>query len=159
MSLYRCHTIMNCTRTCPKGLNPGLAIARVSIFFFSFLLPASCRLTRLFDRVADWFTCAWIDQKGDGTCINRVTPSKRVFVSGVREIGGGTQHVYFFFFRNALLSAKNKRKNDDSRNTVVDAPVHDGWGDEFSFIIPLFPPFPPQRASSVRRSLALLHCK
>lgn len=20
---YRCHTIMNCTRTCPKGLNPG----------------------------------------------------------------------------------------------------------------------------------------
>lgn len=27
MSLYRCHTILNCTRTCPKGLNPGLAIA------------------------------------------------------------------------------------------------------------------------------------
>src|SRR3712207_9571899 len=23
MSLYRCHTILNCTRTCPKGLNPG----------------------------------------------------------------------------------------------------------------------------------------
>ena len=21
--LYRCHTILNCTRTCPKGLNPG----------------------------------------------------------------------------------------------------------------------------------------
>ena len=29
MSLYRCHTIMNCSKTCPKGLNPGLAIARV----------------------------------------------------------------------------------------------------------------------------------
>ncbi|KAL0632499.1 succinate dehydrogenase complex, subunit B [Maublancomyces gigas] len=29
MSLYRCHTIMNCSRTCPKGLNPGLAIARI----------------------------------------------------------------------------------------------------------------------------------
>jgi len=25
--LYRCHTIMNCTRTCPKGLNPAQAIA------------------------------------------------------------------------------------------------------------------------------------
>ena len=25
--LYRCHTIMNCTRTCPKGLNPAAAIA------------------------------------------------------------------------------------------------------------------------------------
>lgn len=25
--LYRCHTIMNCTNTCPKGLNPGKAIA------------------------------------------------------------------------------------------------------------------------------------
>ena len=24
-SVYRCHTIMNCTRTCPKGLNPGKA--------------------------------------------------------------------------------------------------------------------------------------
>lgn len=29
MSLYRCHTIMNCTNTCPKGLNPGLAIAKM----------------------------------------------------------------------------------------------------------------------------------
>ncbi|XP_055378302.1 succinate dehydrogenase [ubiquinone] iron-sulfur subunit, mitochondrial [Condylostylus longicornis] len=28
-SVYRCHTIMNCTRTCPKGLNPGLAIAKL----------------------------------------------------------------------------------------------------------------------------------
>ncbi|KAI9597215.1 mitochondrial succinate dehydrogenase iron-sulfur subunit [Syncephalis fuscata] len=28
-SVYRCHTIMNCTRTCPKGLNPGLAIAKI----------------------------------------------------------------------------------------------------------------------------------
>lgn len=27
--LYRCHTIMNCTRTCPKNLNPGLAIAKI----------------------------------------------------------------------------------------------------------------------------------
>ena len=25
--LYRCHTIMNCTNTCPKSLNPALAIA------------------------------------------------------------------------------------------------------------------------------------
>jgi len=25
--LYRCHTIMNCTRTCPKGLNPAKAIS------------------------------------------------------------------------------------------------------------------------------------
>jgi succinate dehydrogenase / fumarate reductase iron-sulfur subunit len=25
--LYRCHTIMNCTRVCPKGLNPSKAIA------------------------------------------------------------------------------------------------------------------------------------
>ncbi|KAJ3269803.1 succinate dehydrogenase complex, subunit B [Terramyces sp. JEL0728] len=28
-SVYRCHTIMNCARTCPKGLNPGLAIAEI----------------------------------------------------------------------------------------------------------------------------------
>ncbi len=24
MKLYRCHTIMNCTNVCPKGLNPGM---------------------------------------------------------------------------------------------------------------------------------------
>ena len=29
--LYRCHTIMNCTSTCPKGLNPGKAIAEIKI--------------------------------------------------------------------------------------------------------------------------------
>ncbi|KAK2586768.1 hypothetical protein KPH14_011796 [Odynerus spinipes] len=28
-SVYSCHTIMNCTRTCPKGLNPGKAIAEI----------------------------------------------------------------------------------------------------------------------------------
>jgi len=29
MSLYRCHTIFNCARTCPKGLNPAAAIAKI----------------------------------------------------------------------------------------------------------------------------------
>lgn len=29
MSLYRCHTIMNCAKTCPKHLNPGRAIAHI----------------------------------------------------------------------------------------------------------------------------------
>ncbi|RZC33808.1 succinate dehydrogenase [ubiquinone] iron-sulfur subunit, mitochondrial, partial [Asbolus verrucosus] len=28
-SVYRCHTILNCTKTCPKGLNPGRAIAEI----------------------------------------------------------------------------------------------------------------------------------
>jgi succinate dehydrogenase / fumarate reductase iron-sulfur subunit len=27
--LYRCHTIMNCTQTCPKGLNPAKAISEI----------------------------------------------------------------------------------------------------------------------------------
>ncbi len=27
--LYRCHTIMNCSNTCPKGLNPGQAIGKI----------------------------------------------------------------------------------------------------------------------------------
>jgi len=29
--LFRCHTIMNCTNTCPKGLNPGKAIGDIKI--------------------------------------------------------------------------------------------------------------------------------
>ena len=27
--LYRCHTIMNCSKTCPKHLNPGKAIGEI----------------------------------------------------------------------------------------------------------------------------------
>lgn len=27
--LYRCHSIMNCSKVCPKGLNPGRAIAHI----------------------------------------------------------------------------------------------------------------------------------
>jgi succinate dehydrogenase / fumarate reductase iron-sulfur subunit len=27
--VFRCHTIMNCTSTCPKHLNPGKAIAEI----------------------------------------------------------------------------------------------------------------------------------
>jgi succinate dehydrogenase/fumarate reductase-like Fe-S protein len=29
LRLYRCHTIMNCISTCPKGRNPGLAIGGI----------------------------------------------------------------------------------------------------------------------------------
>lgn len=41
--LYRCHTIMNCTKTCPKGLNPGKAIGNIKkkvllIFFYLLIL-------------------------------------------------------------------------------------------------------------------------
>ena len=32
--LYRCHTILNCTRTCPKGLNPGKSIANIKRMLF-----------------------------------------------------------------------------------------------------------------------------
>ena len=28
-SVYKCHTIMNCTKACPKHLNPAWAIAEV----------------------------------------------------------------------------------------------------------------------------------
>jgi len=27
--VYRCHTIMNCTKSCPKNLNPGKAVAEI----------------------------------------------------------------------------------------------------------------------------------
>uniref|UniRef100_A0ABM0M509 Succinate dehydrogenase [ubiquinone] iron-sulfur subunit, mitochondrial n=1 Tax=Saccoglossus kowalevskii TaxID=10224 RepID=A0ABM0M509_SACKO len=35
-SIYRCHTIMNCTKTCPKSLNPGRAIAEVKKLMAAF---------------------------------------------------------------------------------------------------------------------------
>ena len=31
LNLYRCHTIMNCNKVCPKGLNPAKAIAGLKI--------------------------------------------------------------------------------------------------------------------------------
>tara|TARA_B100000123_G_scaffold268760_1_gene243861 strand:- start:900 stop:1628 length:729 start_codon:yes stop_codon:yes gene_type:complete len=36
-SLYRCHTIMNCTKTCPKGLNPGEAIGELKYEVANFI--------------------------------------------------------------------------------------------------------------------------
>lgn len=32
--VYRCHTIMNCTKTCPKGLNPAKAIGDIKLKLF-----------------------------------------------------------------------------------------------------------------------------
>ncbi len=34
-SLYRCHTILNCTAACPKSLNPALAIAETKKMLLS----------------------------------------------------------------------------------------------------------------------------
>ncbi|EFA84800.1 succinate dehydrogenase [Heterostelium album PN500] len=31
LKIYKCHTILNCTRVCPKGLNPALAIAKMKL--------------------------------------------------------------------------------------------------------------------------------
>ena len=31
LKLYRCHTIMNCVKVCPKGLNPAKAIAQLKL--------------------------------------------------------------------------------------------------------------------------------
>ncbi|RMF18339.1 MAG: succinate dehydrogenase iron-sulfur subunit [Alphaproteobacteria bacterium] len=33
--LYRCHTIMNCTQVCPKGLNPARAITEIKEMLFA----------------------------------------------------------------------------------------------------------------------------
>ncbi len=33
--LYRCHTIMNCTQVCPKGLNPARAITEIKELLFA----------------------------------------------------------------------------------------------------------------------------
>lgn len=37
-SVYRCHTIMNCTKTCPKHLNPGKAVASIKYLHRTFFL-------------------------------------------------------------------------------------------------------------------------
>nr|WBB44922.1 DHSB protein [Chrysogorgia stellata] len=38
-SVYPCHTIMNCTMTCPKGLNPGEAVAGIKKMLATYKKP------------------------------------------------------------------------------------------------------------------------
>lgn len=56
--LYRCHTIMNCSKTCPKNLNPGLAIAKIkeeilSLWWRSAPPPAAAALRRSNNNTAE----------------------------------------------------------------------------------------------------------
>jgi len=39
MKLFRCHTIMNCTNTCPKGLNPAKAIGELKKLILTHSAP------------------------------------------------------------------------------------------------------------------------
>ncbi|KAL4658527.1 succinate dehydrogenase ubiquinone iron-sulfur subunit, mitochondrial-like isoform X1 [Arapaima gigas] len=40
-SLYCCHTIMNCTKTCLKGLNPGKAIVEIKKMMAAYMWKQS----------------------------------------------------------------------------------------------------------------------
>jgi len=40
-SVYKCHTIMNCTKTCPKGLNPGKAIGEIKKMMMNYNIEKS----------------------------------------------------------------------------------------------------------------------
>ncbi|XP_061394770.1 succinate dehydrogenase [ubiquinone] iron-sulfur subunit-like [Musca vetustissima] len=42
--IYRCHTIMNCTNTCPKGLNPAKAIAKLKQLLAGYSKKANPKL-------------------------------------------------------------------------------------------------------------------
>nr|WDA66130.1 succinate:cytochrome c oxidoreductase subunit 2 [Phymatolithon calcareum] len=42
MRLFRCHTIMNCSKTCPKSLNPGKAISLIKL-----LIPKNSMKSKL----------------------------------------------------------------------------------------------------------------
>ncbi|CAB3998234.1 Succinate dehydrogenase [ubiquinone] iron-sulfur subunit, mitochondrial [Paramuricea clavata] len=43
-SVYPCHTIMNCTMTCPKGLNPGDAVGKIKTMMASYERPAEAKI-------------------------------------------------------------------------------------------------------------------
>merc|ERR1712146_66926 len=40
-SIFRCHTIMNCTKSCPKNLNPAWAIAEVKALLAKHQTPGA----------------------------------------------------------------------------------------------------------------------
>jgi succinate dehydrogenase/fumarate reductase-like Fe-S protein len=37
--MFKCHTIMNCTKTCPKGLNPGAAVGEMKRIMYGKTSP------------------------------------------------------------------------------------------------------------------------
>lgn len=63
--LYRCHTIMNCARACPKGLNPGMQIAKLKqlqvtrpTWFAYGLWPHDLTM----DWLSAWMTSLWLTE-------------------------------------------------------------------------------------------------
>ena len=48
-SVFKCHTIMNCTKSCPKHLNPAWAIAEIKKMLTHHKTPA--KLERVEDEV------------------------------------------------------------------------------------------------------------
>ena len=46
LKLFRCHTIMNCTNACPKGLNPAKAIGSIKKML-SFCIVVTTKINKL----------------------------------------------------------------------------------------------------------------
>jgi len=40
-SIFKCHTIMNCTKSCPKNLNPAWAIAEIKSMLTQHQTPSA----------------------------------------------------------------------------------------------------------------------
>ena len=68
--LYRCHTILNCAKACPKGLNPAKAIAELKKLMVERRVssgnPASCGLI---SRFSASFKATTKSEAGDASAI------------------------------------------------------------------------------------------
>lgn len=54
MKLYRCHGIMNCTKVCPKGLDPAKAIQKLKT-----KIESECDESKLMTRSYPSMTSGW----------------------------------------------------------------------------------------------------
>ena len=58
--LYRCHAIMNCTKACPKNLNPGRSFIRSKNYFIILILcnkqnTTVCLSTKSISLLSFWY--------------------------------------------------------------------------------------------------------
>src|SRR6185312_15029436 len=80
--------ILNCTRTCPKGLNPGKAIAEIKKKVIE--RPVECRVETRNVRFADRIAPATISEHSNLPTATYVSPlDRQSYQRGVLECCGG----------------------------------------------------------------------
>ncbi|CAI5731190.1 unnamed protein product [Hyaloperonospora brassicae] len=135
--LYRCHTIMSCTHTCPKGLNPAQAIRKimgrlgrqqssVSQVPLNHRLQQMNTAAKFFNRVAGISATVGIGSFCLQECIYDVDGGHRAVIfdrkDGIldKSVGEGTHFKIPFFQYPTILDVRSNYRLISSRTGTKD---------------------------------------